>query len=218
MSRSYAQLPEGTVERYVKRSASGSLAPTPPSTRVRRRGRAQGAQSSGSTPPERERQQRPREVTEKLDLRGGAAVADMGAGTGYFALRVAAACSQVGVVAADAQQAMADPLGTQATARGLTNLAPVVVHSARAELSVKADLALLVDTFHRIADRTRYFSYLKGRMAPGSRTAAIDYARGAPERPRISTVALKRILLMTLSKVCAGGGPEVLAQPVLYDL
>ena len=117
----------------------------------------------------------------KLDLHDGDVVADIGAGTGYFALRIAAAYPQVRVVAADAQPEMIAYLETQARARGLTNLEPVVIHPARPALPVKADLALMVDTLHHIADRARYFSYLKGSMAPGSRIAVIDYAEDAPE-------------------------------------
>lgn len=133
--------------------------------------------------PEREKKQRPHEVIENLDLHHGDVVADIGAGTGYFALRIAAAHPQVRVIAADAQPEMIAYLETQVTARGLANLEPVVIHPARPELPVKADLALLVDTLHHIPDRTQYFSHLKQSMAPGSGIAVIDYAKDAPEGP-----------------------------------
>lgn len=133
--------------------------------------------------PEREKKQRPHEVIEKLDLHKGDVVADIGAGTGYFALRIAQAYPQVRVIAADAQREMVDYLKTQVKARDLTNLEPVVIDSVRPKLPVKADLVLLVDTLHHIADRTQYFSYLKESMAPGSRIAVIDYAKDALEGP-----------------------------------
>lgn len=133
--------------------------------------------------PDREKKQRPREVIEKLDLHKGDVVADIGAGTGYFALRIAQAYPQVRVIAADAQREMVDYLKTQVKARDLTNLEPVVIDSVKPKLPVKADLVLLVDTLHHIADRTQYLSYLKESMAPGSRIAVIDYAKDAPEGP-----------------------------------
>lgn len=133
--------------------------------------------------PEREKKQRPQEVIEKLDLHNGDVVADIGAGTGYFALRIAEAYPQVRVIAADAQREMVDYLETQVKARDLANLEAVVIHSARPKLPVKANLALMVDTLHHIADRTQYLSYLKESMAPGSRIAVIDYAKDAPEGP-----------------------------------
>lgn len=133
--------------------------------------------------PEREKKQRPHEVIENLDLHHSDVVADIGAGTGYFALRIAAAYPQVRVIAADAQPEMIAYLETQVTARGLANLEPVVIHPARPSLPAKADLALLVDTLHHIPDRTQYFDHLKQSMAPGSRIAVIDYAKDAPEGP-----------------------------------
>lgn len=148
--------------------------------------------------PEREEKQRPHEVIEKLDLHDGDVVADIGAGTGYFALRIAASYPQVRVVAADAQREMVDYLATQVKARDLANLEPVVIHSARPKLPVKADLALMVDTLHHIADRTQYLGYLKGSLAPGSRIAVIDYAKDAPKGPpdqhRISKEGVARDL------------------------
>lgn len=144
--------------------------------------------------PEREKKQRPHEVIEKLDLHAGDVVADVGTGTGYFALRIAAAHPQVRVIAADAQREMVDYLETQVKARGLANLESVVIHPARPSLPVRADLALMVDTLHHIPDRARYLSHLKESMAPGSRIAVIDYAKDAPEGPRISTVLPKRML------------------------
>lgn len=133
--------------------------------------------------PEREEKQRPHEVIEKLDLHDGDVTADVGAGTGYFALRIAAAHPHVRVIAADAQREMVDYLETQVEARGLANLEPVVIHPARPSLPVKADLALLVDTLHHIPDRAQYFSHLRESMVPGARIAVIDYAKDAPEGP-----------------------------------
>ena len=135
--------------------------------------------------PEREKKQRPHEVIEKLDLHAGDVVADVGAGTGYFALRIAQAYPQVRVIAADAQREMVDYLETQVEARGLANLEPVVIDSVIPKLPVKADLALMVDTLHHIADRAQYLSYLKESMAPGSRIVVIDYAKDAPEGPPV---------------------------------
>lgn len=133
--------------------------------------------------PEREKKQRPQEVIENLDLHDDDVVVDIGAGTGYFALRIAEAYPQVRVIAADAQREMVEYLETRAKAQNLTNLEPIVIDPARPELPVKANLALMVDTLHHIADRAQYLSHLKESMVPGARIAVIDYAKDAPEGP-----------------------------------
>lgn len=133
--------------------------------------------------PEREKKQLPGEVIEKLGLQRNDVVVDIGAGTGYFAFRIAAAYPQVRVFAADAQQEMVDYLQSQSSVRKLSNLEPVRVDPFRPELPVKANFALLVDTLHHIHDRVAYLRFLRESMVPGSRIAVIDYPKEAPEGP-----------------------------------
>ncbi len=133
--------------------------------------------------PERDKSQRPEEVIANLGLQPNDVVADIGAGTGYFAIRIAEAYPQVRVVAADAEQEMIDYLTTQSKERNLANLEPVTIDPARPELPVQANLALLVNTLHHIDDRVAYLTHLNKSMAPGARIAVIDYTIEAPEGP-----------------------------------
>ena len=133
--------------------------------------------------PEREKIQRPREVIGSLNLRDGDVIADIGVGTGYFALRIAESYPHVKVIAADAQSEMIEYLAARAKAQNYTNLEPLVVHPAEPSLPVKVDLALMVDTLHHITDRAFYLSHLTKSMAPGARVAIIDYRIDAPEGP-----------------------------------
>lgn len=133
--------------------------------------------------PEREKSQHPDQVIAHLGLQPNDVVADIGAGTGYFALRIADAYPQVRVVAADPQQEMIDYLTSQVQQRNLANLEPVRIDPARPELPVRANLALLVNTLHHINDRVAYLRHLNTSMAPGARIAVIDYTIEAPEGP-----------------------------------
>ena len=133
--------------------------------------------------PERAKKQRPDEVIAQLGLQPNDVVADIGAGTGYFAIRIAAAYPQVSVIAADPEPEMVDYLKSQAAARNLANLEPVIIDPTQPSLPVKTNLALLVDTFHHIDHRVEYLNFLRKNMATGSRIAVIDYPLDAPEGP-----------------------------------
>jgi thioredoxin reductase/2-polyprenyl-3-methyl-5-hydroxy-6-metoxy-1,4-benzoquinol methylase len=133
--------------------------------------------------PERDTSQRPDEVIANLGLQPNDIVVDVGAGTGYFAIRIARAYPQVRVIAADAQQEMIDYLQSQSKERNLTNLEPVMIDPGRPELPVRANLALLVNTLHHIDERGVYLKHLNKSMAPGARIAIIDYTIEAPEGP-----------------------------------
>ncbi len=119
---------------------------------------------------------------------------DIGAGTGYFAIRIAEAHPGVRVIAADAEPEMISYLSSQARERDLANLQPVTIDPARPELPVRATLALLVNTLHHIGIGRLYFEHLNRSMAPGARIAIIDFPIEAPEGPpanhRISAEAV----------------------------
>jgi SAM-dependent methyltransferase len=57
------------------------------------------------------------------------------------------------------------------------------------------DLVLLVDVYHHIDDRERYFRKLAGSLAPGGRVAVIDFKldspRGPPKSSRVSPERVK---------------------------
>jgi predicted methyltransferase len=50
-------------------------------------------------------------------------------------------------------------------------------------LPQKADVVLLVDVYHHIGERERYFSKLSGDLKPGGRVAIIDFRMDSPEGP-----------------------------------
>lgn len=133
--------------------------------------------------PARAEKQLPDEVIAKLALQDDDVIADIGAGTGYFALRIAAAYPQIKVMAADPEVEMIDYLKSQAAARKLSNLAAVSIDPAAPKLPVRASLALIVDTLHHVSNRVEYLNILHQSMAPGARIAIIDYRPEATEGP-----------------------------------
>ena len=72
--------------------------------------------------PERDAWQKPHEVIKALALKPDAAVADIGAGTGYFAARLANMLAKGIVYAVDVEPEMVKYLGERAKREGLKNL------------------------------------------------------------------------------------------------
>lgn len=133
--------------------------------------------------PKRDASQKPAEVIQALQLKLDAVVADIGAGTGYFAARFARAVPQGRVYAVDAEPDMVKYLGERARREGLGNLTAILADAGNPRLPENADLIILVNTYHHIHKREVYFRELKGRLNPGGRLAIIDFRMDAPEGP-----------------------------------
>ncbi len=133
--------------------------------------------------PARDAWQKPDEVIRALALKPADRIADIGAGTGYFAVRLARAAPQGIVFAADIEPKMVAHLADRAMKEGLANVRAVQAKADSPELPEPVDLALVVDTYHHIDSRADYFRRLKGSLRPGGRVAIIDFKRDAPEGP-----------------------------------
>ena len=133
--------------------------------------------------PERDAWQKPHEIIQALALKPDAAVADLGAGTGYFSARLANMFPKATVYAADLEPDMVKYLGERAQREGLKNLKPVQAATGDARLPAKVDLILLVDVYHHIENRERYFGRLAASLKPGGRLAVIDFRLDSPEGP-----------------------------------
>ena len=133
--------------------------------------------------PQRDAWQKPHEVIQALALKPGERVADLGAGTGYFTVRLAHMLPQGRVYAVDTEPDMVRYVADRAKKAGLANVKTVLATANDARLPEKVDLILLVDVYHHIGDRTRYFSRLGESLGPDGRIAIIDYRMDAPEGP-----------------------------------
>jgi predicted methyltransferase len=133
--------------------------------------------------PKRDAWQKPHEVIQALALKPDAVVADIGAGTGYFATRLAHMVPKGRVYAVDTEPDMVRHLNERAKRNRLKNLSAVTGTPNDPRLPQKADLVLLVDVYHHIGERERYFSKLSGNLKPGGRVAIIDFRMDSPEGP-----------------------------------
>jgi len=127
--------------------------------------------------PKRDEWQKPQEVVLALGLKPGQIVADLGAGTGYFEKRLSKAVAPGGMVLAiDTEPEMVRHLGERALQEGTANVVPVLALPQEAFVPPgRADCVLVVDTYHHIDDRVRYFHRMKEVLAPGGRIVIIDF-------------------------------------------
>lgn len=133
--------------------------------------------------PARDAWQLPARVVDALTLKPGQIVADVGAGTGYFSVRLAKAPARPKVYAVDIEPSMVAYLKKRAAHDGLTNIIAVQAGADRTNLPEPVDLVLIVDTYHHIPNRVAYFSALKARMKPGARLAIVDFRKDSPSGP-----------------------------------
>lgn len=133
--------------------------------------------------PARDQWQKPHEVIRALSLKPDARLADIGAGTGYFSARLSRMLPQGKVYAVDVEPDMVKYLGERAAREGLQNLFPVRGSGSEANLPEPVDLVLLVDVYHHIDDRVRYFDNLKNSLRAGARVAIIDFRLDAKDGP-----------------------------------
>lgn len=134
--------------------------------------------------PNRDAWQKPDEVIAALDLPKDARVADIGAATGYFAVRIARSHPDATVYGVDIEPQMVSYLDDRAKNEKLPNLNPVLGAPDDPKLPERVDLALVVDTFHHIDDRSQYFAHLaQTQLTPDGRVAIIDFKKGVAMGP-----------------------------------
>jgi predicted methyltransferase len=133
--------------------------------------------------PKRDAWQKPHEVIQALALKPDAVVADIGSGTGYFATRFAHMVPKGRVYGIDTEPDMVKYLAERAKKEGLKNVVAVQAQSGDPKLPAKADLVILVDVYHHVENRERYFGKLRESLKPDGRVAIIDFRMDSPDGP-----------------------------------
>ena len=134
---------------------------------------------------EREREERTDLLLPILALQPGMVVADVGAGSGYFARRIAAAVGTGGIVyAVDVQPEMVRMLEAQAQRPGLGHLKPVLGSTIDVKLApASLDLALMVDVYHELEFPYEVLASIVRALKPGGRVAFVEYRAEDPNVP-----------------------------------
>lgn len=134
---------------------------------------------------ERDQEEDPDRAIDVLKLQKGAAVADIGAGSGYMTEKLSKKVGPAGrVYAADIQQGMIDLLNKRIAKRKLTNVTPVLSTQDDPRLPIEAiDLVLMVDVYHELSQPQLVLRHIKAALKPGGRLVLVEYRKEDPNVP-----------------------------------
>ena len=126
---------------------------------------------------DREDEERPEIVLAAMNLRDGDVVADIGAGTGYFARRMARAVGPGGkVYAEEIQPGMLKELRRMAAEEGITNIVTVRGTETDPKLPKgQMDWILLVDVYHEFQKPKAMLEKIRASLKPNGRVALVEY-------------------------------------------
>jgi ubiquinone/menaquinone biosynthesis C-methylase UbiE len=162
---------------------------------------ASGQLSSRPTPDWIARLERPERVAglkidyiiEKLQLKPGDVVADIGAGPGVISIPMAKAVAPNGkVYAVDIDQGFIDHINMRAKEQHVTNVVAVLGKFTDPALPAKdVDVALFHDVLHHIEKRAEYLKATASYLKPKGRVAIIDLPPNGSHRDDPSLIVTK---------------------------
>jgi predicted methyltransferase len=135
--------------------------------------------------PEREAEEAPSIAIRALQLRKGQVVADIGAGSGYYTMRMADAVGPEGkVYATDIQTGMLDIVRRRVTAARLTNVETVLSAPDDPKLPADSlDLAIMVDVYHELSAPQEFIRRLRSALKRSGRLVLLEFRKEDPRVP-----------------------------------
>jgi protein-L-isoaspartate O-methyltransferase len=135
--------------------------------------------------PEREAEEAPSKAIAALGIAPGSVVADVGAGSGYYTVRLSKVVGPRGrVVATDLQPGMLDLIRAKVDGQGLTNVTLVQGRPDDPVLPAATfDLIVMVDVYHELASPQIFVRKLRQALKPDGRLVLIEFRLEDPRVP-----------------------------------
>ena len=136
--------------------------------------------------PDRDAWQMPDEVMDALGIADGAMVADLGAGGGWFTVRLARRVGPGGrVYAQDIQPQMIESISRRVNREGLTNVRTILGTADDPRLPAALDAVLIVGTYPEISDPVTLLRRVAASLKPTGRLGIVDFTLegGGPGPP-----------------------------------
>jgi ubiquinone/menaquinone biosynthesis C-methylase UbiE len=127
--------------------------------------------------PDRDLWQRPDQVMDAMGIADASVVADIGAGSGWFTIRLARRVGPQGLVyAEDVQPEMINAITRRVQREGLTNVRAVRGQNSDPRLPPGSlDAILIVDAYHEVEDRVTMLKNLARALKPQGRIGVVDF-------------------------------------------
>ena len=134
---------------------------------------------------EREDEEAPDVALNALKIAKGASVADIGAGSGYITVRLAARVGATGrVFANDVQPQMLNILARRLNNANITNVTLIEGTLDDPKLPpASVDLVLMVDVYHELSQPQAILRHLRESLKPGGRLVLLEYRKEDPTVP-----------------------------------
>lgn len=135
--------------------------------------------------PNREEEERASESFQRLELKLGMSVCDLGCGNGYWTLPMAKEVGESGAVyAVDIQREMLQMLVTRAAKAGLNNVKPILGRVNDPMLPAETlDLVLMVDVYHEFSHPESMLWSIRRSLKPEGVVALLEYREEDPRVP-----------------------------------
>ena len=146
--------------------------------------------------PDRDAWQKPEQVMDALGIADGATVADLGAGGGWFTVRLARRVGPNGTVyAEDIQPQMIESIERRVTREGLANVRTILGTPSDPKLPPTLDAVLIVDTYPEITDPVPLLQNVASSLKENGRLGIVNYrldggGPGPPLEERIEPEAV----------------------------
>lgn len=137
----------------------------------------------------RDEEEHPYDVLEKMNLKNGDVVVDMGVGTGYFARKMAKKVAPDGkVYGVDIQPEMLEMLKAFCQEEGITNVEPILGDEDDPKLPKGAiDWIIMADVYHEFQQPKPMLAKMRESLKPDGRIALLEYRLNGDTARHIKT-------------------------------
>jgi ubiquinone/menaquinone biosynthesis C-methylase UbiE len=135
--------------------------------------------------PEREKEEHPAKLIKALKLKPGDVVADIGAGSGYHAFRMAPLVGPKGkILAVDIQPEMLALVRQKMKTTKVTNIEPVLGTIDDPKLPAgSVDMIMMVDVYHEFSHPHEMTTAMLKALKPGGRLIFVEFRMEDPKVP-----------------------------------
>jgi predicted methyltransferase len=129
--------------------------------------------------PDRDAWQRPEQIMDHLRIAEGSVVADLGAGGGWFTIRLANRVGPNGkVYAEDVQPEMINSINRRVEREGLVSRVETVLGtSVDPQLPAPVDVVLIVDAYHEMDEPVTLLRNVRTSLKPGGRVGIVEFTK-----------------------------------------